>query len=448
MPRKLIMCGDHPVLAFEYDPESGRACSSGESLIPGACPWSSPRTARARCTQEDRRMVEVPRHPLHPRRHPPRARIAWCVIDRGAARPDLRLSLSDQYWVRREDDPVEWKDINFFDNPFDEALGEILLTSYSSSHDISLNAPDVSTGGDLPKRWTIDKTTGRRLLVKSGRTGQEPMNEVIASKLCARLGVPAVPYSLARSGNRLVSTCADMLTSHEELVSAWQVLQSVKTINGLNSHDQWIHAAVGFGVGEREIRDAADDWLVVDYLMRNTDRHYNNFGLIRDIETLAVRPAPIYDTGASLWSGELDVDGRDWFAKPFCTATGKPSALRQLRLVEDWSRFDLDACRTGPTRRRTNCRACACSLPNASTPSGTSSRSTSERFAGSGRARPFARPIRSATERICWTDSATRCGRTLPGKTGMARAPGLITKVLGTIWVIRLKAWATYGSLD
>lgn len=56
----------------------------------------------------------------------------------------------------------------------------------------------------------------------------------------------------------------------------------------------------------------------------------------------SVRP-PIYDTGASLWSGELDVDGRDWFAKPFYTATGKPSALRQLRLVEDWSRFDLDA---------------------------------------------------------------------------------------------------------
>lgn len=27
MPRKLIMCGDHPILAFEYDPESDRACS-------------------------------------------------------------------------------------------------------------------------------------------------------------------------------------------------------------------------------------------------------------------------------------------------------------------------------------------------------------------------------------------------------------------------------------
>ena len=33
MPRKLIMCGDHPVLAFEYEPASGRACSSGEVII-------------------------------------------------------------------------------------------------------------------------------------------------------------------------------------------------------------------------------------------------------------------------------------------------------------------------------------------------------------------------------------------------------------------------------
>ena len=344
MPRKLIMCGDHPVLAFEYDPESGRACSSGEVLDSRRVPLEF--TTHGKSALYAKRIDEWWRSRAIPST---RDGIRRVLESLGASSTGelldrtYGLSLSDQYWVRREDDPVEWKDINFFDNPFDEALGEILLTSYSSSHDISLNAPDVSTGGDLPKRWTIDRATGRRLLVKSGRTGQEPMNEVIASKLCVRLGVPAVPYSPARSGNRLICTCEDMLTSHEELVSAWQVLQSVKTTNGLNSHDQWIHAAVGFGVGEREIRDATDDWLVADYLMRNTDRHYNNFGLIRNIETLAVRPAPIYDTGASLWSGELDVDDRDWFAKPFYSATGRPSALRQLKLVEDWGRFDLDA---------------------------------------------------------------------------------------------------------
>ena len=344
MPRKLIMCGNHPVLAFEYDPESGHACASGEVLDPNRLPLEF--TTHGKPALYAKRIDEWWRLRAIPST---RDGIRRVLESLGAASTGelldrtYGLSLSDQYWVKREDDPVDWKDVNFFDNPFDEALGEILLTSYSSSRDISFNAPDVSTGGDLPKRWIIDKPTGRRLLVKSGRTGQEPMNEVIASKLCARLGIPAVSYSLARSGNRLVCTCEDMLTSHEELVSAWQVLQSVKTVKGLNSHDQWVRAAISFGADGQAVRDATDDWLVVDYLMRNTDRHYNNFGLIRDIETLTVRPAPIYDTGASLWNGELDVDGRDWFAKPFYSATGRPSALRQLKLVEDWDRFDLDS---------------------------------------------------------------------------------------------------------
>ena len=229
MPRKLIMCGDHPVLAFEYDPESGRACSSGEVLDHDRLPLEF--TTHGKSALYAKRIDEWWRSRAIPST---RDGIRRVLESLGASSTGelldrtYGLSLSDQYWVKREDDPVEWKGINFFDNPFDEALGEILLTSYSSSHDISLNAPDVSTGGDLPKRWTIDRATGRRLLVKSGRTGQEPMNEVIASKLCVRLGVPAVPYSLARSGNRLVCTCADMLSNHEELVSAWQVLQSAE----------------------------------------------------------------------------------------------------------------------------------------------------------------------------------------------------------------------------
>ena len=344
MPRKLIMCGDHPVLAFEYDSESGRACSSGEVLDHDRLPLEF--TTHGKSALYARRIDEWWRSRSIPSTRDGIRRVLESLGSSSTRelldRP-YGLSLSDQYWARREDDPVEWKDVSFFDNPFDEALGEILLTSYSSFHDISLNVPDVSTGSDLPKRWTIDRATGRRLLVKSGRTGQEPMNEVIASRLCMRLGVPTVRYSLARNGNRLVSTCADMLSDHEELVPAWQVFQSVKAVSGLNSYDQWIRAVVGFGAGERAVRDVTDDWLVVDYLMRNTDRHYNNFGLIRNIETLAVRLAPIYDIGASLWSGELDVDDRDWFAKPFYSATGRPSALRQLKLVEDWGRFDLDA---------------------------------------------------------------------------------------------------------
>ena len=158
MPRKLIMCGDHPVLAFEYDPESGRACSSGEVLDHDRLPLEF--TTHGKSALYARRIDEWWRSRAIPST---RDGIRRVLDSLGAASTGelldrtYGLSLSDQYWVRREDDPVEWKDVNFFDNPFDEALGEILLTSYSSSHDISLNAPDVSTGGDLPKRWTINK---------------------------------------------------------------------------------------------------------------------------------------------------------------------------------------------------------------------------------------------------------------------------------------------------
>lgn len=91
MPRKLIMCGNHPVLAFEYDPESGRACSSGEVLDPHATALGIHHARQERTVrQKNRRMVEVPRYSLHARWYPPCTRIARRGVYRRTARPDLR----------------------------------------------------------------------------------------------------------------------------------------------------------------------------------------------------------------------------------------------------------------------------------------------------------------------------------------------------------------------
>ncbi|MDE5640899.1 MAG: hypothetical protein K2I40_04165 [Bifidobacterium castoris] len=76
------------------------------------------------------------------------------------------LSLSDQYWVRDADEDVCWEDINFFNNTFPEQLGYALLSERSSSHRFSFDAPDASTGGDLPKRWTVG-ADGTRLLISN-----------------------------------------------------------------------------------------------------------------------------------------------------------------------------------------------------------------------------------------------------------------------------------------
>lgn len=378
---RLLVCRTVPVLAFYWDERTGRAQGSGRVLdcerLPLAFTSHGKPAVYAKQIDAWWRSRAVP---------PSRDGIRRVLDDLGLASTAQLLaqthafSLSDQYWVTTADDgairtPASsssaenrsaelneiaidydavaqiWHTRNFFDNPFPAALGELLLTQVSSSARVDFDAPDASTGGDLPKRWTING--GERLLIKAGRSGQEPLNELIATHLCERLGIAAVPYSLAVADNRLVSICPDMLTDREELIPVFDVLETVKRNNRLGLRDQWHESCRIFLTRHcqlqpdaaapvlAQIAAAADGMLLVDWLLRNTDRHWRNFGLIRDVETLEVRPAPLFDNGQSLWTGEFTVDNREYAAKPFFQASEHGSARRHLGLIQDWSRFDL-----------------------------------------------------------------------------------------------------------
>ena len=92
----------------------------------------------------------------------------------------MGLSLSDQYWIRLSGTDVNWSDVNFFENPFTEDLGDILIGYDTGKVDIDLSSPDSTSEGNLKKRWKI--IDGRRFLIKggSGPERQEPLNEVVA----------------------------------------------------------------------------------------------------------------------------------------------------------------------------------------------------------------------------------------------------------------------------
>ena len=85
--------------------------------------------------------------------------------------------------------------------------------------------------------------------------------------------------------------------------------------------------------------------LVLDYIIANEDRHYNNFGFIRNAESLEwMGFAPIYDSGTSLWYNTQKV-GSIVDAKPF-----KKNHDEQVKLVQrlDWFNYaalkDINAC--------------------------------------------------------------------------------------------------------
>ena len=251
------------------------------------------------------------------------------------------LSLSDQYWIRAKHSDLQWDDINFFQNSFSDDIGDILFgKKLSGDEGISLMSPDNTSDGWLKKKWTI--IDGKRCLIKggSGAIQQEPYNEVIASCLMDRLQVSHVAYRLILQKDYPYSVCEDFITPDTELVPAWYIVQTLKKENHHSSYQHYLRCCAELGIPE--IQHALDQMLVVDFLLANEDRHFNNFGVIRNAETLKwVGAAPIYDTGTSLWFSTptklIHSTAANLPSKPF-----RDTHIEQIKLVSsfDWINFN------------------------------------------------------------------------------------------------------------
>ena len=213
------------------------------------------------------------------------------------------LSLSDQYWIKPIDTQLSWEKVNFFNNTFSDDLGELLLGTGKviDSEKLSMMSPDASADGWLKKRWKI--VDGDRCLIKSGSgiNLQEPLNEVIATALCERLGIKHISYELqfGRKGEPY-SICRDYITQDTELITAYAMSSLIKQRNDESDYEHYIRVCKAYGIDD--ITERIDEMLCVDYIMANEDRHWGNFGVIRNANTLEyMEVMPIYDTGSSLW---------------------------------------------------------------------------------------------------------------------------------------------------
>lgn len=252
----------------------------------------------------------------------------------------LGFSLSDQYWICPKGSALRWEQVNFFENPFSEDLGNILFGKGMDSDCISLMSPDNTSDGWLKKKWAI--IDGKRCLVKggSGATQQEPYNEVLASQIMERLHIPHVAYSLLIEDDYPYSVCEDFITSDTELISAWHIMQTAKKANHVSVYRHYLDCCERLGIPNVVV--ATNQMLVLDYLIVNEDRHLNNFGAVRRADTLEyVGVAPIYDSGTSLWFDKplgLINTGTKVVCKPF-----KSSHEEQIKLVTDFDWLDFSA---------------------------------------------------------------------------------------------------------
>ena len=251
---------------------------------------------------------------------------------------NLGLSLSDHYWVKPASSNLSWNEVNFFENKFSPDVGDTLLGKLSKTSGIDLRSPDWTCDGNLRKRWAI--LDGKRCLIKAGSPPfqQQPFGEVIAARIAERLGISHIPYTVIWDEGLPYSVCEDFVTPDTELIPAWRVMQTQKKDNQTSVYRHYRNCCEKLGIPN--VAHALDQMLVLDYLIANEDRHFNNFGLLRSPDTLEwLGPAPIYDSGSSLGYDKLTPQirsGRNIICKPF-----KRTHQDQLRLVTSFDWLDL-----------------------------------------------------------------------------------------------------------
>lgn len=248
------------------------------------------------------------------------------------------LSLSDQYWIKPDGSDFKWEDINFFDNPFSDDIGDVLFGAPKKGNALDFSSPDNTSDGFLKKRWKI--IDGRRCLIKGGSNPfrQQPFNEVIATEIMKRLDIPHVPYTLTWNKGAPYSVCEDFVDENTELIPAWRVMLTRKKSNSTSVYGHFVNCCEELGV--HDVVPFLDRMITLDYIIANEDRHMGNFGLIRNPETLEwLGTAPIYDSGSSLGYDKLPAQMRnekDVTCKPF-----KNHHIEQLKLVRSFDWLDL-----------------------------------------------------------------------------------------------------------
>ncbi len=249
----------------------------------------------------------------------------------------MGLSLSDQYWICPFEKEVKWSDVNFFQNDFSEDVGNSLFGIRTDSMALDLMSPDNTSDGYLKKKWKI--INEKRYLIKggNGQIQQEPFNEVFATEIMKCIGdMDFVPYELIWEKEMPYSICEDFISENTELINASDIMKIEKRPNHISEYNHFLKCCDILEIPNAE--ESIHKMLVLDFIIANDDRHFHNFGAVRNAETLEwIGIAPIFDCGNSMWHNDpinkIEIEDVGTPSRTF-----KKNHKEQIKLVKsfDW----------------------------------------------------------------------------------------------------------------
>lgn len=227
---------------------------------------------------------------------------------------NLGLSLSDHYWIKPANSEIQWSNVNMYDNNFCDVIGDFQFTNDESEllslcHK-TIFIPSASMQGELKKKWIIDEK-GNRALIKGNYDGniQQSINEVFISNLHQKQN--AFDYTLynyvnidIENGKTVGCICNNFTNSKLEFVPAIDICGARHQKNDESVFAQFVDVCCKNGLDKTYVENFLQYQILIDFITTNTDRHFSNFGVLRDSDTLEYKMmAPIFDNGNSmLWN--------------------------------------------------------------------------------------------------------------------------------------------------
>ena len=213
------------------------------------------------------------------------------------------LSLNDSFWVVPVHFDGKFADYNLYENRFSEALSLVAYTGAGGSREAFSTSPELTTNGMLRKAWRFAENDGIYLYTGgsegAANTGNEPYSEFYACQIAEAMGIPCVRYELENWKGILASKCRLFTDIDTAFVPIGRIIGNTTLKACLDYYK---------ALGE-DFYEQLCSMLVFDSLIYNEDRHFGNFGLLRDNHTgKIVSPAPVFDNGLSLFNYAMPED--------------------------------------------------------------------------------------------------------------------------------------------
>ena len=214
----------------------------------------------------------------------------------------LALSLQDQYWLCPTNFlNLRFEDINYFDNGFCSDIGDILFDPDVNKLNIDVFSPDNTTNGMDPKRWILDKNNHPFLIKTNINLEQVALNEKIANILSNVLQLKHVNYTTLRS---------DITIKEDGISKLYNCLFAVSpcfcdkkhtfaNANLVKSSFENKEKYYDFIKNNKNLKDAFNKMIILDYLMIQEDRHDNNYGFLINNQNNEIELI-VFDSGNSL----------------------------------------------------------------------------------------------------------------------------------------------------